>query len=285
MLQKIRKVTCLTAVFICSMSGFSQMKMTLEDALEYSIDHSPELQEALINLERYKLNLEAQRASLKSRFALTLNPFTYSNSRSFDNRFSEWYTNESFSSNGTFSITQPIIWTDATVSLNNKFGWQQNTSTSGTSSTNKAFSNDLYLSINQPLFTYNRTKTDLRSMELNYENALINYALRRLSIESTITSSFYNVYTAKNNLEISEAELKDAQQNFEIIKNKVEADLSARDELYQAELNVAQAASTVDNRKVSLENAKDNLKQTLGLDIDDDFDEPDDMDFDMLDEE
>jgi len=254
------------------MSGFSQMKMTLEDALEYSIDHSPELQEALINLERYKLNLEAQRASLKSRFALTLNPFTYSNSRSFDNRFSEWYTNESFSSNGTFSITQPIIWTDATVSLNNKFGWQQNTSTSGTTSTNKAFSNDLYLSINQPLFTYNRTKTDLRSMELNYENALINYALRRLSIESTITSSFYNVYTAKNNLEISEAELKDAQQNFEIIKNKVEADLSARDELYQAELNVAQAASTVDNRKVSLENAKDNLKQTLGLDIDDDFD-------------
>ena len=272
MLQKIRKVTCLTAVFICSMSGFSQMKMTLEDALEYSIDHSPELQEALINLERYKLNLEAQRASLKSRFALTLNPFTYSNSRSFDNRFSEWYTNESFSSNGTFSITQPIIWTDATVSLNNKFGWQQNTSTSGTTSTNKAFSNDLYLSINQPLFTYNCTKTDLRSMELNYENALINYALRRLSIESTITSSFYNVYTAKNNLEISEAELKDAQQNFEIIKNKVEADLSARDELYQAELNVAQAASTVDNRKVSLENAKDNLKQTLGLDIDDDFD-------------
>ena len=272
MLQKIRKVTCLTAVFICSMSGFSQMRMTLEDALEYSIDHSPELQEALINLERYKLNLEAQRASLKSRFALTLNPFTYSNSRSFDNRFSEWYTNESFSSNGTFSITQPIIWTDATVSLNNKFGWQQNTSTSGTTSTNKAFSNDLYLSINQPLFTYNRTKTDLRSMELNYENALINYALRRLSIESTITSSFYNVYTAKNNLEISEAELKDAQQNFEIIKNKVEADLSARDELYQAELNVAQAASTVDNRKVSLENAKDNLKQTLGLDIDDDFD-------------
>ena len=76
MLQKIRKVTCLTAVFICSMSGFSQMRMTLEDALEYSIDHSPELQEALINLERYKLNLEAQRASLKSRFALTLNPFT-----------------------------------------------------------------------------------------------------------------------------------------------------------------------------------------------------------------
>ena len=66
--------------------------------------------------------------------------------------------------------------------------------------------------------------------------------------------------------------MKDAQQNFDIIKNKVEADLSARDELYQAELNVAQAVSTVDNRKVSLENAKDDLKKILGIEIEQDFD-------------
>ena len=66
--------------------------------------------------------------------------------------------------------------------------------------------------------------------------------------------------------------MKDAQQNFDIIKNKVEADLSARDELYQAELNLATAASNVDNRRVSLENAKDDLKQILGIDIDQDVD-------------
>ena len=273
MLKSIRKTTCVCSLLLYGMTMQAQQwNLTLEDALQYSIDHSPELQNALLNLERYKLSLEAQKASLKSKFSLTLNPFSYSNSRSFDNRFSQWYTNESFSSNGTFSITQPIIWTDATVSLNNKFGWQSNTSTSGTSNKNQAFSNDLYLSINQPLFTYNRTKVDLESIERDYENALINYALRRLSLESSITSSFYNVYTAKNNLEISEAELKDAQQNFDIIKNKVEADLSARDELYQAELNVAQAVSTVDNRKVSLENAKDDLKKILGIEIERDFD-------------
>lgn len=273
MLKSIRKTTCVCSLLLYGMTMQAQQwNLTLEDALQYSIDHSPELQNALLNLERYKLSLEAQKASLKSKFSLTLNPFSYSNSRSFDNRFSQWYTNESFSSNGTFSITQPIIWTDATVSLNNKFGWQSNTSTSGTSNKNQAFSNDLYLSINQPLFTYNRTKVDLESIERDYENALINYALRRLSLESSITSSFYNVYTAKNNLEISEAELKDAQQNFDIIKNKVEADLSARDELYQAELNVAQAISTVDNRKVSLENAKDDLKKILGIEIEQDFD-------------
>src|SRR5690606_24195255 len=49
------------------------------------------------------------------------------------------------------------------------------------------------------------------------------------------------------------------------------ADLSAREELYQAELNLANAQSAVEERIVSLENAKDQLKQTLGMALDDDL--------------
>ena len=52
-----------------------------------------------------------------------------------------------------------------------------------------------------------------------------------------------------------------------MIKNKVDADLSTKDELYQAELNLATARSTVDNRVVSLENAKDDFKKILGIDL------------------
>ena len=106
---------------------------------------------------------------------------------------------------------------------------------------------------------------------MDYENAQINYALRRLTLENSITNQFYSVYTAQNNLEISKAELKDAEANFNIIKNKVDADLSTKDELYQAELNLATARSTVDNRVVSLENAKDDFKKILGIDIDTDI--------------
>lgn len=242
----------------------AQMKLTLDEALAYSLEHSPDMKNVTYNLERYKLNLVAQKASLKSRFALTLNPLSYSRSRNFQDWSSQWYTNESFSSAGTFSISQPIVWTGATVSLNNRFNWQFNES-SQNHSTNRSFTNDLYLSISQPLFTYNSLKMDLKNMEYDYENALINYALRKMSLETSITSQFYNVYTAGNNLEISREELKNAEQNYNIIKNKVEADLSARDELYQAELNLANANSTVDNRIVSLENAKDDLKKTLGI--------------------
>ena len=255
-------------VCLLSVDAGAQISMTLDDALNYSIEHSPDLQRALMNLRRYEFSLNAQRASLKSKFSLTLNPVNYSRNRYFENRLSEWYTNESFSSSGTFSISQPIIWTGATVSLNNRFGWQNNRSSlAGGDNDNSAYSNDLYLSVSQPLFRVNKIKLDLKNIELDYENALINYALQRLNLENSITNQFYNVYTAQNSLEISRAELKDAEANYTVIKNKVDADLSTKDELYQAELNLATAKSTVDNRIVSLENAKDDFKKVLGIDL------------------
>ena len=256
-------------VCLLSVDATAQISMTLDDALNYSIEHSPDLQRALMNLRRYEFSLKAQRASLKSKFSLTLSPITYSRNRYFENRLSEWYTNESFASTGTFSISQPIIWTGATVSLNNRFGWQNNKSSlTGGENDNRAYSNDLYLSITQPLFRVNQIKLDFKNIELDYENALINYALQRLNLENSITNQFYNVYTAQNSLEISRAELKDAEANYTVIKNKVDADLSTKDELYQAELNLATAKSTVDNRIVSLDNAKDDFKKVLGIDLD-----------------
>ena len=256
-------------VCLLSINVNAQVGMTLDDALNYSIENSPELQRALMNLRRYKFSLDAQRASLKSKFSLTLNPVSYNRNRYFENRLSEWYTNESFSTSGTFSISQPIIWTGATVSLNNRFGWQNNKSsiTGGIDNDNSAYSNDLYLSVTQPLFRYNQIKLDLKNIELDYENALINYALQRLNLENSITNQFYSVYTAQNSLEISKAELNDAEANYNVIKNKVDADLSTKDELYQAELNLATARSTLDNRMVALENAKDDFKKILGISL------------------
>ena len=172
----------------------AQMILTMEQALKYSEEHNPDLINSRMSMERYEQNLIAQKASLKSRFSLNLTPVSYSQSRQFDSRFSDWYTNRSLSSSGTFSISQPIIWTDATLSLNNSLSWQNNESTiGGTTNSNRAFSNSLYLSLNQPIFTYNRTKMNLRQIEMNYENARISYALQLLNVERNITSQFYNI--------------------------------------------------------------------------------------------
>ncbi|MBN1158485.1 MAG: TolC family protein [Bacteroidales bacterium] len=261
-----------TLVCIALISGIdtlnAQEALTLERALKIGESTSPTIQISLLNLERYQKSLEAQRASLKSQFSLTVNPVNYSNSRQFDDRTQQWYTSESFSSNSTLRVSQPILWTDGTISLVNRFGWQNtNSDFGGIGGTNKAFTNNLYLSLEQPVFTYNRQKMDLQQLELNFENARISYAMQRLNLEKNITQFFYNVYMSQLNLEIAREELNNTQNSYDIIKNKVDAGLAAQEELYQAELNLATSESSLQNSQVSYENAKDQLKLYLGMDL------------------
>ena len=102
----------------------AQSIITLEQALEMASKGSPSLQSSLYNLERTTETLNAQRAALKSQFSLGVNPISYSNSRQFDTRLSQWFTNRSLTTSGTFTVAQPILYTDGVITLNNQFGWQ-----------------------------------------------------------------------------------------------------------------------------------------------------------------
>ncbi|HOY50602.1 MAG TPA: TolC family protein [Prolixibacteraceae bacterium] len=265
----VRRAGLLLMLWLPFLPLTAQQSLTLDRALEIAGTNSPSIQQSLLNLERYQNNLEAQRAALKSKFSLSLNPVDYTNTRRFDSRFSEWYTNETFSTNATFRVEQPILVTDGTLSLINRFGWQSSTAefTGQEATTSERFSNNLYLALNQPLFTYNRLKLQLKELELSYENANISYAMQRLNMERMVTQYFYSVYMAQMNLAIAREELTNTRKSHEIIKNKVDAGLAAREELYQAELNLSQSNSTVQNRQVSFENAKDQLKMYLGMDL------------------
>jgi outer membrane protein TolC len=263
-----------------------QLALTIEQAMAIAQENSPGLRRSFLNLERYKHLREAEYAALKSQFSLNLTPATYANNRQFDNRLSQWYTNENFATSGVFQIQQPVLKTDGVISLVNTFGWQTNKSHisgSDASNNNVAFTNSLNLQISQPIFTYNRRKMTLKQLEFNLENANISYALQRLNTERQITNQFYSVYTAQSDLKTSKEEFENMQANYEMIKNKVEADLSAKEEMFQAELNLATARSSVDASVVRLENAKDQLKRTLGLPLEQDVEVITEVDIKLVD--
>ncbi len=266
-IKRLQKLTIL--IFLLGIGSFAvqaQEALTLAKALSIAETGSPDLQQSLLNLERFSKNLEAQRAALKSRFSLELNPANYSKQRRFDNRVSQWYTNENFETSTAFRVTQPILLTDGTISLANEFGWASSNSSVGDSES-EVFFNNLYLNLNQPLFTYNRQKLQLKELELNLENANISYAIQRLNLERNVTQFFYNVYMSQMNLTIAKEELENTQKSYDIIVNKVQAGLAAKEEQYQAELNLATSKSTLQNSEVNFENAKDQLKLYLGMDL------------------
>ncbi len=69
-------------------------------------------------------------------------------------------------------------------------------------------------------------------------------------------------------LEIAREDLKNNQESYEIIKNKVEGGLLALEELYQAEVNLATSRSGVFNGELTLANSMDQFKVLIGLPLD-----------------
>lgn len=256
-------------IFLCLIPGASllaQQLLTLEKSLEIAKQNSPDIQSSLFSLERSQESLNAQKAALKSQFALSVTPIDYSRTRTFDDFSSTWYTNESFGASGTFTVSQPILPTDGTLSLVNRFGWEKNDN-DYSGKEDRSYTNNLYLNLTQPLFTYNRLKLQLKELELDLENSNLSYAIQTLDLEKQVTQYFYNVYMAQMSLSIKEDELDNTEKSYEITKNKVEAGLAAKEELFQAELNFATARSEVQNQRVTLENYKDQFKQYIGMNV------------------
>jgi outer membrane protein len=247
----------------------SQRLLTLPDALSVANQMSPTIRQARLSLEQSRENLNAQRAALKSKFALDVSPFSYSNKRTYDDQLG-WSSNETKSSGGVFQVMQPILATDGIISLNNQFGWQDSYSTYGNNSFN-GFHNNLSLTLDQPVFTYNKTKMNISKLEYALENSMLNYQLRLLSVEKSVTQAFYDVYQAQKDLVISQEEYDNRTKSYDIIKNKVDAGLVAKEEFFQAELDMLTSKSSLQNNKVSLENMLDNFKQLLGVSFDEEI--------------
>lgn len=244
--------------------------LTLEQALKIAEENSPSMKRTRLSLVRSQENLNAQNAALKSNFSLTLNPISYTQNREFNELISGYNSRKNTESFGNLTISQPITATDARISLNNRFGYYDSYS-EFTDKTSKGFSNNLSLTLDQPLFTYNRTKLSLRELELALENAQLNYAIQLLSLEKQVTQAFYFVYQQQQSLEISNQAYENMQKSYEVSRNKVDAGISPREEMFQAELNLATTKSDFENKQVSLENAKDDFKLLIGMSLYDDL--------------
>lgn len=258
---------------ISSVMLHAQQILDMDRALEIAVENSPNMKQTELSLIRSQERLNAQRARLKSQFAVTLNPFEYEKTNRFDQQTSEWFLNESASSAGTFTVSQRFLPTDGIITLRNRFSYDYSHTESALAvdPTSSTFNNNLNLAITQPIFTYNRTKMTLESMELDYEAALLRFLLIKLSLERDVARQFYAVYSSQMRLIIAEEELKNNEESHGIITNKVEGGLLALEELYQAEVNLATSRSAVFNSELNLQNTMDQFKVLIGLPLKDEF--------------
>ncbi len=176
---KIKTGIIVIIFLITSASVLSQQGLTLEQSLAIAESNSPTIKKTRLGLIRSQENLNAQNAALKSNFSLTINPIEYNQNRTFIDLISKWNTTKITESYGLFTVSQPIVLTDARISLINRFGYNDSYSEYADQTT-KGFNNNLSLNLEQPLFTYNRTKLQLKELQLALENSQLAYAIQLL---------------------------------------------------------------------------------------------------------
>ena len=82
-LKKSKINLLILTLLIFNATAFSQEGLTLEQSLNVAEINSPSMQKTRLNLIRNEENLNAQNASLKSQFSLTLNPLEYTQTQGF----------------------------------------------------------------------------------------------------------------------------------------------------------------------------------------------------------
>lgn len=279
-MNRFKYLMLLGFIFLLSSNSNAQMLLTLEDALEIAKETSPSMRQSKLNMETNKEYLNAQLASMKSKFSFDVTPISYKNEETYNEYFSDWYTTEEISSRGSLRIAQPIKWTDGLIILQNDFAYQDTYSESSSGSSGyTGFNNYLYLQITQPLFTYNRTEMNLERNQLNLEVSTLNYSIELLNMERQVTQAFYLIYQKQLALQISKEEYENQKVSKDIIERKVEGGLAAREELLQAELNLSTSKSNMENAQVDLDNALDEFKRLIGLSLYEDIEVEANVDF------
>jgi outer membrane protein len=205
---------------------------------------------------------------LKSQFSLTLNPIRISDTRTFSELTSSYNTQSVTKTAASFSVRQPIKWTDGTLTISDNINWQEAASSYVGGVKAGTFNNSLVLTLSQPLFTYNRTMMTLKQLELSLENAQLNYNLQKLSIERQVTQQFLNLYYYRESVKIAAEEFKNADEQLKIIESKVQAGISAQGELYQADLTRLNSQASLENKQIQYANALDTFKILVGMSLD-----------------
>ncbi len=246
-------------------------ELTLDQALEIALVNSPTMRGADFNLSISEHNLDANLASLKSKLNLTVTPYQFSKNRVFNDLASSYITQEQTTSSASFSVTQPITWTDGILRISEDINWKESFSSFTGTEKETSYRNSFVVTLNQPLFSYNRTKLQLKELRLSLENSRLNFAIQKLQIESRVTQQFLNLFYRQQSVAITEQEFTNAQASYDIIKSKVDAGISALEELYQADLTMANSRASLQNSRMQYEEALDNFNILLGVDLDQQF--------------
>jgi len=167
----------------------------------------------------------------------------------------------------SFQYTLP---TGGYVALSsNLFRENLNTVLSGENETlySELFQSRFWVSLNQPVFTKNQLKENLREAEFNYQQTTHFFTRTQMDIVYEVTRGFYNLYKASKEVDIAKEKLANSKESYRIAVLKSESGRIRGADVLFAEVSMARDRAELLRVKNRLSNVEDQFKQLIGLEL------------------
>ena len=149
--------------------------------------------------------------------------------------------------------------------------YRQNVSTVLSSSGEKLSNNQFYsqfgVQFDQPIFSKNKLRQNLREAEYKYQKSAHYYTRAQMDIVFNVTQEFYALYKYKKQVEIAEEKLRNSVESYRIAKLKSKGGRIAQGDEMSAEVSVAQNEAGLLKEINQLQNEEDLFKQLIGIDL------------------
>ena len=174
---------------------------------------------------------------------------------------------------GNFNLSSNMYYENysATLSLQNNEVLKQN----------QVYSRFM-LSFNQPVFTANTLKENMKVAELSYRRSVCYYTRAQMDIIYNVTSAFYEVYRTAFENKINQDRLDNSKEAYRIAKLKMETGDLPEGEILTTEIVVGQDESRLMESQGKLESAYDDFKLLIGLNLNDSIELVANMDFESF---
>lgn len=121
----------------------------------------------------------------------------------------------------------------------------------------------------EAFYGYNRLKLSYKQAELNYESNLKQLQRSELDLVYQVSSLYYNLLSYAERLNIANMSHERQLEAYNIASNKYKAGLIREVEALQMEVDLSEAANTLDIAQVNYSSQKSLFKEVMGLDLHD----------------
>jgi len=128
------------------------------------------------------------------------------------------------------------------------------------------FSGDMRLDYQQDIFYRASEEVTLKKAEYGLQNARLTFDRQRLELEGQVVDNYYNLVQNIRQLAIEEQRLDETSANLELAQRKFEVGLIAEVEALRLQVQMLQARASLAQAQTAIEQRRDILRETLGLD-------------------